>query len=114
MQLEAVIAGSHLDIRVPDARLDAAVAIQFKDRFRELLGDEVESVTLDLSGVEFLDSSGLGAVVAVMKYAGPERRFALTGLTPPVRKVFKLTRMDTVFRIEDATPGPGAADVRPA
>ncbi len=56
-------------------------------------------VVLDLSSVGFLDSSGLGAVVAVMKALGPVRRLELSGLTPTVEKVFRLTRMDSVFII---------------
>lgn len=86
-------------IRVPDARLDAAVAIQFKDRMRELTEEGPPRVLLDLSSVGFLDSSGLGAVVAAMKLAGPDRKLELAGLTPTVEKVFRLTRMDTVFTI---------------
>lgn len=86
-------------IRVEDARLDAAVAIQFKDQMRELTDSAPGRVVLDLGAVGFLDSSGLGAVVAVMKQAGPERSLELAGLTPTVEKVFHLTRMDTVFTI---------------
>ena len=54
---------------------------------------------LDLSRVGFLDSSGLGAVVAVMKLIGPNRKLELAGLTPNVDKVFRLTRMDSIFTI---------------
>jgi anti-sigma B factor antagonist len=52
-----------------------------------------------MSAVDFLDSSGLGAVVAAMKQAGTGRRLELAGLTNLVAKVFSLTRMDTVFVI---------------
>jgi anti-sigma B factor antagonist len=52
--------------------------------------------------VHFLDSSGLGAVVGVMKLLAPERRLELAGLTPTVAKVFRLTRMDSVFTIHPA------------
>ena len=54
---------------------------------------------LDLSGVIFIDSSGLGAVVAAMKQLNGVRKLDLAGLTSNVDKVFRLTRMDTVFRI---------------
>ncbi len=83
-------------------RLDAAVAIRFKDDMRTLTGDGPERIVLDMKNVEFLDSSGLGAVVAAMKQAGPARRLELAGLTPTVEKVFSLTRMDTVFTIHDS------------
>jgi anti-sigma B factor antagonist len=56
-------------------------------------------VVLDLAQVKFLDSSGLGAIVAVKKLLGPDRVLELSGLTPTVEKVFRLTRMDTIFTI---------------
>jgi anti-sigma B factor antagonist len=92
-------------------RIDAAVAIQFKDRFSELTGQapdgaaaeagltEVGTVLLDMSEVEFLDSSGLGAVVAARKLLGSDRTLALAGLQPAVDKVMRLTHMDRVFPI---------------
>lgn len=61
-------------------------------------------VILDLSQVEFLDSSGLGAIVGVMKLLGPDRPLEVAALSGSVRKLFRLTRMDTVFRIHDHVP----------
>jgi anti-sigma B factor antagonist len=55
--------------------------------------------------VNFLDSSGLGAVVAVMKLLMPARKLELAGLTATVEKVFRLTRMDSVFTIHTVVPG---------
>lgn len=86
-------------VTVHETRIDAAVAIKFKDQMRELVGGGAPHVVLDLSEVEFVDSSGLGAIVAAMKQMGSTRRLDLAGLTPPVERVFRLTRMDTVFTI---------------
>ena len=80
-------------------RIDAAMAIQFKEDMRAETENEVRRVILDLSSVEFIDSSGLGAIVASMKQLGDGRRLDLAGLQPVVEKVFRLTRMDTVFRL---------------
>lgn len=93
-------------VRVDAPRIDAAVAILFKERMRELLADAPPRVVLDFGRVEFLDSSGLGAVVAVMKLAGPDRRLELAALGETVAKVFRLTRMDRVFIIHDVAPAP--------
>lgn len=91
-------------VRVLEDRIDAAGAIQFKDRMRELTQAGQGRVVLDMGLVAFLDSSGLGAVVAAMKALGPDRKLELSGLTPTVRKVFHLTRMDSVFIIHDQLP----------
>lgn len=103
-----------LQITVLASRIDAACAILFKDSMRELCAGCPPRVILDLTQVTFLDSSGLGAVVAAMKHLDPGCRLELAGLTPTVAKVFRLTRMDTVFTIHptvgalaDDMPHPG-------
>lgn len=104
MNLHAKMLADTLLVEVEEDRIDAACAIQFKDRMRELVAQAEGRVLIDMARVRFLDSSGLGAVVAVMKLLGPERRLELAGLTPAVDKVFRLTRMDSVFRIHPDLP----------
>ncbi len=99
MQLASEMRGNDLLVRIMEQRIDAAVAVQFKDAIRDVTANGPNRIVLDLSQVEFLDSSGLGAVVAAMKQLGSDRKLDLMGLTPAVDKVFRLTRMDTVFRI---------------
>ncbi|QJF49906.1 STAS domain-containing protein [Roseobacter ponti] len=86
-------------VSVQDARIDAACAIEFKDAMRSETDGGPDVVVLDLSRVEFIDSSGLGAIVAAMKHMGADRKLALAGLTPKVERVFQLTRMDSVFSV---------------
>ena len=86
-------------VSVQGTRIDAAVAIEFKDAMRAQTDDGPNLVVLDLGRVDFIDSSGLGAIVAAMKHMGKDRKLALAGLTPTVERVFKLTRMDTVFSV---------------
>ena len=88
-------------IRTTQDRIDAASAIQFKDRMRSACQGGAGRVVLDLSGVGFVDSSGLGAIVAVRRQLGDAQVLELAGLTPPVARVFRLTRMDTVFVLHD-------------
>ena len=104
MELVGENCGEILVIRANQDRIDAAGAIRFKDRMRELTAAPNPRVILDLSQVAFLDSSGLGAVVAVMKMLQPDRKLELAGLTPTVQKVFRLTRMDSIFTIHEAAP----------
>ena len=104
MKLESERRGEIIVIRAMDDRIDAAGAIQFKERMREIIEEPSARVVLDMSNVGFLDSSGLGAVVSVMKALGPIRRLELSGLTTTVEKVFRLTRMDSVFIIHKSLP----------
>jgi anti-sigma B factor antagonist len=108
MDLNSSIQNGINVITVGADRIDAASAIRFKDAMRASTDGGPDHVLLDLSGVRFVDSSGLGAIVASMKQMGDARRLDLAGLTPDVDKVFRLTRMDSIFVIHDdvscATP----------
>ena len=103
MQLQTQTRPKVITVQVIDDRIDAATAIQFKEKMRDATKNGPHRVVLDLARVQFLDSSGLGAIVAVKKLLGPDRALELAGLTPTVEKVFRLTRMDSVFDIRPAT-----------
>lgn len=101
MNLSSNAESGTLVVTVNEERIDAAVAIQFKDRMREETETSKDRVVLNLSQVDFIDSSGLGAIVAAMKQLGQDRRLDLSGLNENVDRVFRLTRMDTVFKIHE-------------
>lgn len=91
--------GSHLNITVTEQRIDAAIATQFKDKLRAIVMGSRKPVHLDLRHVNFMDSSGLGAMIAVRKSLPDTLPLVLLALTPNVDRVFRLTRMDSVFEI---------------
>lgn len=113
MNLQRETLGETVVIRVQDTRIDAAAAIRFKDAMREATAGAGPTVVLDLARVAFVDSSGLGAIVAVMKMLAPATRLELAGLTGNVAKVFRLTRMDSVFTLHDRAPVAEAAGPEP-
>ncbi|CUH86741.1 Anti-anti-sigma-B factor [Phaeobacter sp. CECT 5382] len=99
MSLTSTKADGAQIVTVNAERIDAAIAIQFKEDMRSETESGPHRVILDLSAVQFIDSSGLGAIVAAMKQLGGGRRLDLAGPTPMVEKVFRLTRMDTIFNL---------------
>lgn len=86
-----------LTIVVNESRIDAAIATQFKDSLRNIVMKSRKPVHLDMARVDFMDSSGLGAMIAVRKSLPAETPLVLLSLTPNVERVFRLTRMDSVF-----------------
>lgn len=102
MDLQCTETNNTLIITVNEPRIDASAAIRFKDSMRALTDAGPPHAILDLSRVIFVDSSGLGAIVASMKQLKPDQRLDLAGLTPDVAKVFRLTRMDSVFVIHES------------
>lgn len=99
MQLNTETYGQDLIIVVAAPRIDAVQAIEFKEKFRSAVAQSDARVVLDLSAVTFIDSSGLGALVASMKALGTTRKLELCGLQGNVEKVFRLTRLDSVFKM---------------
>lgn len=99
MAITSLMRGDAQIVTVTCDRIDAAIAIQFKEQMRVETEGGPPRVILDLAKVDFIDSSGLGAIVAAMKQLETGRRMDLANLTPMVEKVFRLTRMDTVFHL---------------
>ncbi|WP_312529889.1 STAS domain-containing protein [Paracoccus sp. (in: a-proteobacteria)] len=93
-------------IKIGEARLDAVVATAFKDRIREALTEIGPNIVLDLEQVNFMDSSGLGAVIAVLKSLPEGYQLELCNLSPNVERVFRLTHMDSIFKIVPAQEPP--------
>ena len=84
--------------------IDSVNAASIKSDCLTLLGDTAD-VVIDLTGVDFIDSAGVGVLVTLFKNSrlkGGRARFC--GLTPGVRGVLEIIRLDQIFEIfDDAT-----------
>lgn len=77
-----------------DGDIDVATAPRVREQLVTLLSDHPH-VVVDLDGVGFLDSTGLGVIVGVLKRArtlGGDLRLVCT--QPSVRRVFEITALD--------------------
>jgi anti-sigma B factor antagonist len=101
MQIKSNNIDGILVLAVEVKRLDARIAVEFKENMSEFINNGHRAVVLNLNPVEFIDSSGLGALVSCLKQMGPKGRVALFGLSAPVASMFELTRMDRVFILCD-------------
>ncbi|MDB6179367.1 STAS domain-containing protein [Paracoccus sp. Z330] len=102
MQFDVTDTDSALIILVGESRIDAAIATSFKDKLREVILRHRKPVEMRMSSVDFMDSSGLGAMIALRKAMPQDLGMSLIGMTPNVERVFRLTRMDSVFDIRAA------------
>ena len=99
MELQSDMSGDCLILRVMASRIDAGAAIKFKDQIRRAVDGYEGRVVLDLTDVDFIDSSGLGAVVASFKLIGKKGAMELACLSATVQKLFALTQLDQVMII---------------
>ncbi len=98
MLLEDAPEGDCLVVSLKEKRLDAVIAASFRDALVERIDQGQRNIVLDMAQVSFMDSSGLGAVVFILKHLGHKGRLHICGVTPGVMAVLKLTRMDRVLK----------------
>lgn len=91
---------SDVNIMTPSVRrLDASVAAGFKEAIAREIGEDRKALIVDFSKIDFIDSSGLGALVSLLKMMNGKGEMMLCALNPGIRNMFTLTRMDRIFRI---------------
>ncbi|MDE4080449.1 MULTISPECIES: STAS domain-containing protein [Enterobacter cloacae complex] len=91
---------SDVNIITPSVRrLDASVAAGFKEAIAREIGEDRKALIVDFSKIDFIDSSGLGALVSLLKMMNGKGEMMLCALNPGIRNMFTLTRMDRIFRI---------------
>jgi anti-sigma B factor antagonist len=89
--------GANIVLEVLETRLGADKAVAFKEAVGRHLEGGAASIVLDLSKVVFIDSSGLGAILSILKRMPKGSELIICGTTDPVTSMFKLTRLDRVF-----------------
>lgn len=72
----------------------------FRADINKLIDKGQKNFTFDFSDCDFIDSTGLGALVSIYKKCAEKSgSIKLKALKPEVEKLFKLTRLDKVFEI---------------
>jgi anti-sigma B factor antagonist len=102
MRIEENRIGNILIARVVDTRIATDSSPHLKAQIAEYINNGDRSIVLDLAGVTFVDSSGLGALVASLRAMGSDGNLVISGVRGAVASLFKLTRMDKVFRMYES------------
>jgi anti-sigma B factor antagonist len=78
--------------------LDISGVDEFLDQASRLLDTAPDAVDIDLGGVTFIDSSGLGALVRLHRSAaGSGRQLRLANVPRPVSRILELTGLTELF-----------------
>ncbi|TMC83236.1 MAG: STAS domain-containing protein [Chloroflexi bacterium] len=99
-----------ISVVVPTGRLDVAGAPALKDAIGELVKNGPPRVVIDMEGISFVDSTGLGSVISALKQVrGSQGDLRLAAPNQQVRVVLELTTLDRVFpyyaTVEEALTG---------
>lgn len=88
-----------------EGRLDLATGGNLKDEVKKLCDSGSKRIHLNLVKVEFINSSGLGSLVSVMKQVRIKKgRLTLSNLASYVREIFDITQLSHVFEIFEDQP----------
>lgn len=80
--------------------LNAGNATSFRDQVRAAFAETRNNIDIDLSQTKFVDSAGLGALVALRKTAAEHKGgVRLINPSPHVQQILELTRLHRVFEI---------------
>lgn len=92
--------GEPVIVLAPTGRLDITTAWQFRLKLQEAISEETPNILVNLSEVNFIDSSGLTSLVAGMRDADKiDGGFRICNVHPEAKLVFEVTMMDSVFEI---------------
>jgi anti-sigma B factor antagonist len=84
--------------------IDVATSPALRRELNGLLDERPQELVVDLSATSFIDSSGLGVLVGVLKRlreTDASETLILTGMQDPVRKVFEITGLTELFTLRD-------------
>jgi len=99
MMLEQRQDGSLMIVKPLERRLDAESSRYFKEQMAEIIKEGRSRILLNLSEVQFIDSSGLGTLLSLMRQLGEQGTLVLCGIAENVMSLLRLTRLNRVFQI---------------
>lgn len=80
--------------------LVASTVEEIKTQIQKLVAKKYMYIVFDLSGVDFVDSSGLGLCIATSReLSGYSGRLVCSGLRDNVQKLFSMTRADQKIKV---------------
>lgn len=81
--------------------IDIFNSAEFKTTILELLEEKPTDIKIDCENLSYIDSTGLGALIAVLKKSKSyNKEICLKNVRPSLSKLFKITNLDKVFVIE--------------
>ncbi len=82
--------------------VDVSNVAEVREAALKLVSDDTKRLIVDLSGVTYIDSSGLGMLVGVLKRLRESGGgLAIAGATARVRRLFEITGLEQIFSLYD-------------
>lgn len=96
----AVSEKGKVSILALQGKLDLSSSAELKGKVKAILDEQKTLIHLDMKEVDFINSSGLGALVSLMKDVRIRKgRLTVSNLAPYVNEIFEITQLSHVFEI---------------
>ncbi|HEV7866304.1 MAG TPA: STAS domain-containing protein [Chthoniobacteraceae bacterium] len=96
----AAAAQNQTGILALEGEIDLHRSPEVKQTLQPLLEKKLPRIFIDMSKVQYIDSSGLALFIETLQRVGTYGgKFALFGLRESVRSIFEIARLDQVFQI---------------
>ncbi|TDX51176.1 SpoIIAA-like anti-anti-sigma regulatory factor [Orenia marismortui] len=83
-----------------EGEFDLHTADHFKEKLEEKINDTIRNIILNLDGIKFIDSSGLGAILGTYKrITKTGGSLAMVKVTPQVERIFELSGILKIIKI---------------
>ncbi len=83
-------------------RFNALITEPVKEELKSLFNKPDTKLILNLEGIRFIDSSGFGVFLSILKTANNSHgQFKLCNIEPEVMELFKLLQLHNVFEIHN-------------
>lgn len=100
VQVESPSSG--VSVIVPTEDIDMSRSPVLRSAIKEELKPGLDRMVIDLSQVQYMDSSGLATLVEAMRLAKTSNvGLHLCAMTAKVRAIFEIARLDAFFSIKD-------------
>lgn len=84
-----------------DGEVDIYTAGVLRDAFNKMLEENKENIKIDAQKLEYIDSTGLGVLIGVLKRLKEEEKdIILFNIKPSIKKLLNITGLDKIFIIE--------------
>ncbi|XCN75103.1 MAG: STAS domain-containing protein [Candidatus Electrothrix aestuarii] len=77
-------------------RLDSSSVRIFREKLAQVTTDN-DAIVLDFTGIDFIDSTGLGAIIAVANSTWGKTELLISGIKEDIRRIMELTRLHSVL-----------------
>jgi len=83
-----------------EGALDAQVIGPIQNKFQGAIDASKQNIILDMSAVNFMDSSGVGSIVFLYKrLMADNRTLTLVGLSGQPKKIIEFLRIDKIIKV---------------